>query len=160
MLAASDKGLGDDNQSWEVNGMAQVAMHNGKETDYMCARWRRGDVIGLGIFATPHGVVFEIAPGAVGEGLFAAFSGHSGKVCFNLGGASFKYAPPATDFAAFDDEVAPMSADHPQEDDEPPSVAEIIERSAHGCPWMDTLDVREALDILETKGRITHSAAV
>ena len=101
MLAASDKGLGDDNQSWEVNGMAQVAMHNGKETDYMCARWRRGDVIGLGIFATPHGVVFELNPDAVGEGLFAAFSGSRGNVRFNLGEARFKHAPPASDFQAY-----------------------------------------------------------
>jgi hypothetical protein len=45
-----------------------------------------------------------------------------------------------------------VSADDQQEDDEPPSVDEIIERCAHGCPWMDTLDVREALGILEAFG--------
>ncbi len=53
---------------------------------------------------------------------------------------------------AFDDGITPVSADDQQEDDEPPSVDEIIERCAHGCPWMDTLDVREALGILEAFG--------
>jgi hypothetical protein len=38
---------------------------------------------------------------AVGDGLFAAFSGKSGKVRFNLGEARFKHAPPASDFQAY-----------------------------------------------------------
>ncbi len=33
-----------------------------------------------GSFAAPNGVVFELAPDAVGDGLFAAFSGKTGKV--------------------------------------------------------------------------------
>jgi hypothetical protein len=53
-------------------------------------------------FAAPHGVVFELAPDAVGEGLFAAFTGSSGKVRFNLGPeARFRHAPPAADFQAY-----------------------------------------------------------
>ena len=133
MLAASDKGLGDDNQSWEVNGMAQVAMHNGQKQDYQCAPWKEGDVIGIacdlvqmqmrvslnGNFAAPDGAVFDLDSGAVGEGLFAAFSGQKGMVRCNLRGASFKFAPPSDGFAAFDDGITPVSADDHQEDDEP-----------------------------------------
>ena len=37
----------------------------------------------------------------MGDGLFAAFSGKSGKVRFNLGEARFKHAPPASDFQAY-----------------------------------------------------------
>ena len=36
-----------DDQSWEVNGMAQVAMHDAQEKDYKCDQWKNGDVIGL-----------------------------------------------------------------------------------------------------------------
>jgi hypothetical protein len=41
----------------------------------------------------------------VGDGLFAAFSGQTGKVRFNLGEADFRHAPPAADcqeYVAFD----------------------------------------------------------
>jgi hypothetical protein len=114
VLAASDKGLGDNNQSWAVNGMAQVAMHN-TEKEYKCDKWKNGDVIGLacdldamqmhvsvnGSFAAPNGVVFELAPDAVRDGLFAALTGSFGKVRFNLGESAFRHAPPAVDFQAY-----------------------------------------------------------
>jgi hypothetical protein len=116
--AASDKGLGDDNQSWVVNGMARKFMHNAQSKDvkdYKCDKmWKPGDVIGLacdldkmmhvsvnGSFAAPNGVVFKLAPDAVGVGLFAAFSGLTGKVRFNIDEAPFRHAPPAADFQAF-----------------------------------------------------------
>jgi hypothetical protein len=81
---------------------------------YTCT-WQAGDVIGLacdrdkmqmhvslnGSFAVPHGVVFELAPDAAAEGLFAAFSGKTGKVRFNLNEADFRHAPPAADFQAY-----------------------------------------------------------
>jgi len=100
MFSASDTGLGDDHQSWAVNGLAQVSMDNGQTKDYKCAPWKKGDVIGIacdlvqmqmlvllnGSFAVPDGGVFELDPGVVGEGLVAAFSGQRGMVCFNLGG--------------------------------------------------------------------------
>jgi hypothetical protein len=54
-----------------------------------------------GSYAAPHSVVFELAKDAVGEGLFAAFSGKAGKVRFNLGEADFRHAPPAADFQAY-----------------------------------------------------------
>ena len=125
MLAASDKGLGDNNQSWAVNGMAQVAMHNAQSKEYKCDQWKNGDVIGLacdldkmqmhvshnGSFAAPNGVVFEFAADAMGDGLFAAFSGITGKVRFNLGGVTFKYAPPSSDFVAFSKFADEMKAD-------------------------------------------------
>ena len=80
-----------------------------KDLAYDCT-WKAGDVIGLacdleemqihvsvnGEFAAPNGVVFKLAPDAVGDGLFAAFSGLKGKVRYNLG--DFTYDPPAKDF--------------------------------------------------------------
>ena len=100
MFSASDTGLGDDPQSWAVNGLARVFMHKGEKQDYKCAPWKEGDVIGIacdlvqmqmrvslnGNFAAPDGAVFELDSGAVGEGLFAAFSGQKGMVRYNLGG--------------------------------------------------------------------------
>ena len=96
-----------------MDGARQLKWHNGKET-YPCT-WQAGDVIGLacdlstmqmhvsvnGSFAAPNGAVFELDPDAVHDGLFAAFSGKSGKVRYNLGEAPFKHAPPAADYQAF-----------------------------------------------------------
>ena len=115
VFGASDKGLGDDNQSWVVNGMAQVASHNADDKEYKCDRWKVGDVIGLacdltsmqmhvsvnGSFVAPNGVVFELNPDSAGDSLFAAFSGSSGKVRYNFGEAPFQHAPPAADYQAF-----------------------------------------------------------
>ena len=64
-----------------------------------------------GSFAAPHGIVFDLAADAVGDGLFAAFSGRTGKVRFNLGGVTFKYAPPSSDFVAFSEFADEMKAD-------------------------------------------------
>jgi len=104
-------GLGDDAQE----GLYRLLhiLHMIKDP-YECT-WQDGDVIGLacdldkmqihislnGSFAAPHGVVFELAPDAVGEGLFAAFSGNRGKVRFNFAEADFRHAPPAADFQAY-----------------------------------------------------------
>ena len=113
VLEASGEGAGDDEHSWAVDGARQRKWHNGEET-YPCT-WKLGDVIGLacdlntmqmhvsvnGNFAAPNGVVFELAPDAVRNGLFAVFSGMSGKVCYNFGEAPFKHAPPAADYQAF-----------------------------------------------------------
>jgi len=85
-----------------------------KKDPYKCT-WQVGDIIGLacdlntmqmyvsvnGNFTVPNGVVFALDPDAVGEGLFAALSGISGKVRYNLGEAPFKHAPPAADYQAF-----------------------------------------------------------
>ena len=51
--------------------------------------------------AGAFGVVFELAPDAVRDGLFAALTGSSGKVRFNLGESAFRHAPPAVDFQAY-----------------------------------------------------------
>jgi hypothetical protein len=113
MLGSSSDGVGDDDKSWAVDGTRQLKWHNGEET-YPCT-WQAGDVIGLacdlstmqmhvsvnGSFAAPNGAVFELDPDAVHDGLFAAFSGKSGKVRYNLGEAPFKHAPPAADYQAF-----------------------------------------------------------
>ena len=49
--------------------------------------------------------VFDLAPDAVGDGLFAAFSGGEGKVRYSLGETPLKNAPPSADcvtFSSFD----------------------------------------------------------
>jgi len=113
VLGASCNGVGDDAHSWAVDGTRQRKWHNGSKA-WEC-KWQDGDVIGLacdldkmqmhvslnGSFAAPRGVVFQLAPDAVGDGLFAAFTGNTGKVRFNLGEADFRHAPPAADFQAF-----------------------------------------------------------
>ena len=101
--------------SWAVDGQNKLTNHKGKTGEYKCDQWQNGDIIGLacdldkmqmhvslnGSFAAPHGVVFELAPDAAAEGLFAAFSGKTGKVRFNLNEADFRHAPPAADFQAY-----------------------------------------------------------
>lgn len=117
--AKSGDGVGDDAHSWAVDGARQLKWHNGKKA-WNCT-WQAGEVIGLacdldkvqmhvsvhGSFAPQKNVtnnaVFELAPDAVGDGLFAAFSGKTGKVRFNLGEAPFRYAPPAAEYQAFAD---------------------------------------------------------
>ena len=113
VLGAPGEGVGDDAHSWTVDGTRQCKWHSGDEA-WEC-KWQDGDVIGFacdldkmqmhvslnGSFAAPNGVVFELAPDAVGDGLFAAFTGSRGKVCFNLGEADFRHAPPAADFQPY-----------------------------------------------------------
>ena len=113
VLGGSGEGVGDDAHSWAVDGTRQRKWQNGDQV-WKC-KWQDGDVIGLacdlekmqmqvslnGSFAVPNGVVFELAPDAVGDGLFAAFSGKIGKVRFNLGDARFRHEPPAADFQAY-----------------------------------------------------------
>ncbi len=113
VCGASSDGVGDNEHSWAVDGARQLKWHNGEER-YECT-WKQGDVIGLacdldamrvhvsvnGSFAAPNGLVFELVPEAVRDGLFAAITGSSGKVCCNLDEAAFKHAPPSADFTAF-----------------------------------------------------------
>ncbi len=115
-LGASNEKVGDDGHSWAVDGENKRTVHKGKRGEYECDKWKNGDVIGLacdlnkmqmhvslnGSFAAPNGVVFELAPDSAGDGLFAAFSGQTGKVRFNLGRERFRHAPPGADFQAYD----------------------------------------------------------
>ena len=78
------------------------------------ASWQEGDVVGMacdlangqilvsvnGSFEAPNGVVFERAGGFEGE-MFAAISGTTGRLHYNLGATPFAHAPPASDFEAF-----------------------------------------------------------
>ena len=114
VLGKSNQGVGDDAHSWSVDGARQRKWHNGEDALYQCS-WKDGNVIGLacdldtmqmlvsvnGSFAAPNGVVFELAPDAVCDGLFAACTGATGKVRYNLGEVPFKHAPPSPDFVAF-----------------------------------------------------------
>lgn len=113
---ASDDGVGDDNKSWEVDGARKCKWHSGKRGSDTC-EWKVGDVLGLacdledmhmyvsvnGCFDVPNGLVLHLNADNVQRGLFAAFSGSSGKVRCNLGAAPFQHALPLADFKAFVD---------------------------------------------------------
>ena len=54
-----------------------------------------------GSFAAPNGLVCELPPEAAEAGLFATFTGSTGKVRCNLGEAAFKHAQPSANFTVF-----------------------------------------------------------
>jgi hypothetical protein len=111
---ASGGCVGDDEHSWAVDGQKQRAKHKEEWKPYEC-KWKTGDVVGLacdldgmqvlvsvnGSFASPNGLVFELAPHAVHGGLFAAFSTFRGELRYNLGQAPFKYAAPSSEYVGF-----------------------------------------------------------
>lgn len=115
VLGASNKRVGDDSLSWAVDGENKHTKHKGERGEYKCDKWKEGDVIGLacdldkmemlvslnGSYEAPHGCIFTLAPDAVGDGLFAAFSGRQGKVRYNLGETPFKHAAPSADYVTF-----------------------------------------------------------
>jgi len=106
--------VGDDEHSWAVDGQNQSAWHKGECKSYKC-KWKKGDVVGLacdldsmqvlvsvnGSFAPPNGFVCELTPHTVEGGLFAAFTGRSGELRYNLGQDPFKYAAPSSDYVGF-----------------------------------------------------------
>ena len=114
MLTDYPTGVGDDEHSWAVDGENTNTRHNNVRGEYGC-RWKEGDVVGLacdlenmqvrvsvnGSFAAPNGIVYDLAPDAVRDGLFAAFTGSRGKVRYNLGAAPFRHAAPSSDYKGF-----------------------------------------------------------
>ena len=92
VLGAPATGLGDDAASGMVNGMAHAEMHYREQQLLVSVN---------GSFDAPNGRVFDLAPDAVGDGLFAAFSGYQGKVRYNLGETPFKHAAPSADYVTF-----------------------------------------------------------
>ena len=117
VLGCSQKRLGEDEQSWSVNPRGQNKWHDGERGNFdfgVSHKLEAGDVVGVACDLEnmqmlisvnggklSNGVVFELAPDSVRDGLFAAFSGETGKVRYNLGEAPFKHAPPAADYQAF-----------------------------------------------------------
>ena len=101
------KGVGDDNQSWGIDGARRLKWHNGKAPYEMS--WYRGDVVGLacdlvrnevwvavnGSWAAPNGKVFALKSGL--SGLHPAFTSISGAVQYNFGERAFRYGPPSDD---------------------------------------------------------------
>jgi hypothetical protein len=110
----SKKGVGDDDVSWAVDGDRKLKFHKGKTTKYRC-EWKKDYVVGLacdlqamkmlvsvnGSFDAPNGHVFDLAPDAVRDGLFAAFSGQQGMLHYNMGETPFQHAPPSPEYLAF-----------------------------------------------------------
>ena len=116
-----DEAVGDDKESWGVDGDRVYKWHDGDQGPFGCA-WRKGDVIGLacelppvtfsggggggrilvsvnGDFSPPNGAAFDLPPGLTG--LLPAFSCFCGAVRCNLGGdpaRPLRHAPPAADF--------------------------------------------------------------
>jgi hypothetical protein len=114
---SSEDKVGDDEHSWAVDGENQKAWYQGKHESYRrdINKWKKGDRVGLacdldgmqvlvsvnGSFESPNGLVFKLTPGAVQGGLFAAFTGSTGVLRYNLGQAPFTYAPPSSDYIGF-----------------------------------------------------------
>ena len=116
----SGEGVGDDKESWGVDGDRMRKWHSGDQGPFGSA-WHKGDVIGLacelppvegafggrgrilvsvnGKFTPPNGAAFHLPPGLAG--LHPAFSCSFGAVRCNLGGdpaRPLRHAPPAADF--------------------------------------------------------------
>ena len=116
----SGEGVGDDKESWGVDGDRMRKWHSGDQGPFGSA-WHKGDVIGLacelppvegafggrgrilvsvnGKFTPPNGAAFHLPPGLAG--LHPAFSCSFGAVRCNLGGdpaRQLRYKPPAADF--------------------------------------------------------------
>ena len=115
-LTYSGNGVGDDEQSWGVDGARckrwfQSGGHDGYDVE-----WKAGDVIGLacdlqrqellvsvnGDFSPPNGVFFDLSSSSPPTELFAAFTAGNGQVEFNFGedGRELWHAPPSEAFAA------------------------------------------------------------
>eukprot|EP00931_Biecheleriopsis_adriatica_P105532 TRINITY_DN80095_c0_g1_i1.p1 TRINITY_DN80095_c0_g1~~TRINITY_DN80095_c0_g1_i1.p1 ORF type:complete len:407 (+),score=76.55 TRINITY_DN80095_c0_g1_i1:39-1259(+) len=107
----SGSGIGDDDNSWGVDGVRKVLWTKGETQPWDCV-WSVGDVIGLAVNVelgkvavskngSWQGIVFE--SGAIKEGVCPAFTLHDHKVRYNLDGAShgpFRFEkPPATIWA-------------------------------------------------------------
>jgi len=126
-LGKSMEGVGGKNErnaSWSVNGTRQQKHHymnatqgrwfNGTKYSYEYT-WKQGDVVGLacdlqtmkilisvnGSFAPPNGLVFDLDPNDVRDGLFAALTGAMGTLGYNLGEVPFKYDPPSVGYRTF-----------------------------------------------------------
>jgi hypothetical protein len=111
----SDIGVGDDDQSWGVDGARCKRWFKAKELDVYDAKWQAGDVIGVacdlqrqqllvsvnGNFSPPNGILFDLSSSPPSE-LFAAFSAQEGKVEYNFGeeGRELWHAAPSEAFAA------------------------------------------------------------
>jgi hypothetical protein len=130
VLGPSNDKVGDVGHSWAVSGLSDVChptklmmytAHKGNTRQsllYICNQWKKGDVVGLACDldsmrmhvslngkapanCATNSIVFELAPDAVCDGLFAAFTGYGGEVRYNLGEAPFRHARPAADFKDF-----------------------------------------------------------
>jgi len=104
-------GVGDDAESWGVDGTRQAKWHDGS-VDWAC-RWAVGDIIGIAAnidtgkiavskngdwMEAPCGVVFE--NDKIKAGVYPALTASGYLVCYNFGmegHGAFKHAPPSAD---------------------------------------------------------------
>jgi hypothetical protein len=107
-------GVGDDENSWGVDGERFVLWHDGERAWPLTRPWKQGDVIGLacdlergqilasvnGSWEAPCGVVFNLPQDL--QGLHPAFTMASGKVRYNFGEAPFRYEMPEEGFVGFE----------------------------------------------------------
>ena len=105
-LAGQGEGVGDDENSWAIDGVRHLAWHQGPGAfDFT---WSTGDVIGIAAdfingslhFARNGNwvVAFEGVQKAIGVGLFPAMSGSEMDCIINLGEHPFVYAGPTDEF--------------------------------------------------------------
>jgi ankyrin repeat protein len=104
-------GVGDDADSWGVDGDRQLKWYDG--TDAFPVEWKEGDVIGLacdldeskmlvslnGSWDDPNGIVFELPTEL--EGLQPAFTSQRGLLSYNFGEQEFKFSPPDDSYVSF-----------------------------------------------------------
>ena len=109
------EGVGDDGQSWGVDGDRAMKWHNG-DKGLFGGRWLEGDVVGLacdlragrmlvslnGDFAPPFGAAFELPAAGLEGGLCPALTAKFGLFRCNLGygpaGRPFRHAPPSPEY--------------------------------------------------------------
>jgi hypothetical protein len=102
-VRSSNRGVGDDDTSWAVDGMRQLLWHKGHKSHSSSwgGAWRPGDIIGVavdlergvmsvsvnGSFDHPNGTAFDcVRPGpTVGADIYPALSANRMKVAVNLG---------------------------------------------------------------------------
>ncbi len=110
-------GVGDDGLSWGVDGQRVLRWHEGPKGPFG-GRWREGDVLGFacdlrggpgggrmlvslnGDFAQPYGTAFDLPAAGLEGGLCPALSARTGLYRCNLGGWTFRHAPPSPAYRA------------------------------------------------------------
>jgi hypothetical protein len=108
---SSEDKVGDDEHSWAVDGENQKAWHKRESNPYHKVGYKSHvvglacDLDGMQVLVSVNGRVdypiFKLTPDSVQGGLFAAFTGRTGVLRYNLGQEPFKYGAPSSDYVVF-----------------------------------------------------------
>jgi hypothetical protein len=128
--ASSDEGVGDDANSWAVDGKRQKVWHEANDKTFG-REWAEGDVVGIAadLLSVPNRLLFGLngswtKPMGIGfkgfafnERLGPAFSSNGTAILVNFGGRPFVFGPPTdkkwnrTGGEAFKPVAAPVAGD-------------------------------------------------